>query len=58
MVTFWRPARRVTLWHLGAGSHNLPYLPLQIFEEYVPRVVSLTICSMTPILHQAKVGEA
>ncbi len=52
MVTFWCPARHVTLWHLGAGSHNLPFLPLQISKEYVPHVVSVTICSTTPILHQ------
>ncbi len=31
MVTFWCPARRVTLWHLGAGSHNLPFLPFADF---------------------------
>ncbi len=58
MVTFWYPARCVTLWHLGTGSHNLPFLPPQISDEYVPCVVSVTSCSMTPILIQAKGGKA
>jgi hypothetical protein len=31
--------------------------PLQISKEYVPRVVSVTICSTTTILTQAKVGK-
>ncbi len=31
MVTFWCPAQRVTLWHLGACSHNLPFLPFTDF---------------------------
>ncbi len=33
MVTFWCPARQITLWHLGAGSHNLPFLPFIDFQR-------------------------
>ncbi len=33
MVTFWCPAWRVTMWHLGAGSRNLPVLPFTDFQR-------------------------
>ncbi len=48
------PAWCITLWHLGSGSYDLPFLPFQISEEYISRVVSVTMYEMTLIPTQAK----
>ncbi len=57
MVAFWCPAWCVTLWHLHAVSHCLPFLPFQISEELAVPCESWNLRGTTRILTQAKAGK-